>query len=268
MTTIGPDGLVERLAALVPDGAAVGIGGSGLSRKPMALVRALIATGRRNLRVVVFLGSVDVELLLGADGVSVAELHTAGVSLDAFGLAPRYRAARQAGDGVVVPWSEGTLHAALEAAARGLPSVPTVTSAEADLVAVNPWLRPVPDPFDGTTVVQVRAFPLDVALIHADGVGPDGDVHVEGDLGIDDVLVRSAAHVVVSVERSVGSDVPRTAAAISRVWIDDVVELPGGSWPTGLLPGVPQDDDALARYAASKGSDLDALLTRDDDVER
>jgi glutaconate CoA-transferase, subunit A len=264
MTTIDRGQLVEHLAALVPDGAVVGIGGSGLSRKPMTLVRALAATGRRDLRIVVFLGSVDVEVLLGSEVLSVSELHTAGVALDAFGLAPRYRAARQSGDGVVVPWSEGTLHAALEASARGIPSVPTVTSPDADLVAVNPWLRVVVDPFVGTSVVQVRAFPLDVALIHAHAVGPDGDIHIEGDLGIDDVLVRAAAHVVVSTETTLGADAPRRDAAISRVWVDDVVELPGGSWPTGTLPDVRQDDAPIARYAASKGSDVAALLVRDD----
>lgn len=259
MAPIRPDMLVEHLMEIVPDGACVAIGGNGLIRKPMALVRALVATGRRGLRIVVFLGSVDVEVLLGSDGVEVAEVHTAGVSLDAFGLAPRYRAARESADSPVVPWSEGSLHAALEASARGLPSMPTVTSPEASIVAVNPWLRVVNDPFDGVPIVQVRAMPIDLALIHGYAIGPDGDIHVNGDLGIDDVLVRAADRVLASVETS-RADLPRKSAAFSRVWIDDVVELPGGSWPTGVLPDVAQDDDTIARYAASKGSDLDALV--------
>jgi hypothetical protein len=82
------------------------------------------------------------------------------------------------------------------------------------------------------------------------------------------VLVRAAGRVIVSVEESVREDLSRRDAAISRIWVDDVVEWTGGSWPTGLLPDVTQDSEALARYAASKGSDLDALLRRTGDDER
>ncbi|MGA8722703.1 MAG: CoA transferase, partial [Solirubrobacteraceae bacterium] len=55
---------LEELAGEIPDGSTVGFGGAGLQRKPMAAARALAAAGRRNLIVVSFLGSLDVELLL------------------------------------------------------------------------------------------------------------------------------------------------------------------------------------------------------------
>ena len=40
---------LEEAAALVPDGASVGIGGSTLSRTPMAMIWALIRAGRKDL---------------------------------------------------------------------------------------------------------------------------------------------------------------------------------------------------------------------------
>ena len=40
---------LDEAAALVPDGASVGIGGSTLSRTPMAMVWALIRAGRKDL---------------------------------------------------------------------------------------------------------------------------------------------------------------------------------------------------------------------------
>src|SRR5437867_9786166 len=40
---------LEEAAALVPDGASVGIGGSTLSRTPTAMIWALIRAGRKNL---------------------------------------------------------------------------------------------------------------------------------------------------------------------------------------------------------------------------
>ncbi len=107
--------------ARVPDGALVALGGIGTSRKPMALIRALVEAGVRDLRVVSALGSVDVDYLIAAG--CVAEVHTAGVAIDGVGMAPRYRSARQSGTVRVVEWSEGSLHAALDAAARGLPSL-------------------------------------------------------------------------------------------------------------------------------------------------
>ena len=57
----------DQLADEIDDGAVIGLGGAGLQRKPMAALAALVAAGRRDLRVVSFLGSLDVELLLAAD---------------------------------------------------------------------------------------------------------------------------------------------------------------------------------------------------------
>ena len=40
---------LEQLAAEIPDGATIALGGAGLQRKPMAAVRGLIEAGRREL---------------------------------------------------------------------------------------------------------------------------------------------------------------------------------------------------------------------------
>ncbi len=119
----------------VPDGSLIAIGGVGTSRKPMSLVRALVAAGVRELRVVSVLGSVDVDLLIAAG--CVAEVHTAGVAIDGVGMAPRYRQARQSGEVRVVEWSEGSLYAAFDASARGLPSLACSMSPDSDVVANN-----------------------------------------------------------------------------------------------------------------------------------
>src|SRR5262249_15052367 len=113
------DGLLEALGP-VPAGSTVAVGGAGLVRKPMGLRRAPAASGGRDLVLVSVLGSAGVELLLAAG--CVAELPSAGVSLDAVGLAPRYRAARERGDVRFVEWSEGALLAALDAASLDLDS--------------------------------------------------------------------------------------------------------------------------------------------------
>lgn len=246
---------LAHAASLVPDGATVAIGGAGLFRKPMALLHALVDAGVRDLVVVSFLGSVDVELLLSA-GV-VAELHTAGVSLEAAGLAPAYRTARETGAPRVVEWSEGSLHAALEATTRGLPSLACGTAPESDVVARNPHLRVVPDAFTGKPVVVARALPVDVALLHVPGADDAGNLFVDGDPGIDGTLARAAGTVIASFEQR--RKAPASQAVVSRIWVDAVVEAPGGAWPTGCHPAGAGDPGAVRRWARAEQRTPDLL---------
>ena len=72
---------LEAAAALVPDGASVGIGGSTLSRTPMAMVWALIRAGRRDLVCARGISSSEGEqqLALGrADAAGANEVPAAG----------------------------------------------------------------------------------------------------------------------------------------------------------------------------------------------
>jgi glutaconate CoA-transferase subunit A len=249
-----PDELtLEQVAESIPSGATVALGGLRLSRRPMALARALVHAGRRDLKVVTFLGSLDVELLLAAG--AVAELHAAAVSLDAAGLAPCYRMARQDATIPFHEWSEGLLLTSLEASARGVPSCPAWMGLGSDLPSVNPWLREGSDPFTGTPVMNVRALDIDVALLHAPRADPAGNLYVESDLGPDGLLARAARRTVVSVERRVGDD-PRHAA-VSRIWIDGIVTAPRGAWPCGCHPDYAADLDVARRWAA--GPDPEVL---------
>ncbi len=231
--------LRQTLAAAIPDGALVACGGGELQRKPMAAVRELAALGRRDLRVATMLGSADVEVLLGSG--AVAEVHSAGVALE--GLAPRWREARQTGSPRVLEWSEGSFVAALQAAVLGLDSLPWPAGLGTDLPRVNPWLKEASDPHTGAPVLAVRALVPDVALLHVPGVDADGNAHVEDDLVADALLARAARRVIVTYERRVDAD--PALAAISRLWIDDLVEAPGGARPTGCRPDYAHDGEEL-----------------------
>jgi len=237
------------VAESIPNGATVGLGGSGLQRKPMELARALARAGRRDLRVVSFLGSLDVELLLAAG--CVAELHSAGVALDGAGLAPRFRGARQDGSVRFVEWSEGTLLCALDAAARGVPSLPTWSALGSDLPKLNDGVREGRDPFTDEPVSNVRALPLDTALLHVAAVDERGNAYVDGDLAADGLLARAARRTVVSHEGLRAPDPQR--AALSRIWVDALVESPRGALPTGCHPAYGADLDAVMRWARMGG---------------
>jgi glutaconate CoA-transferase subunit A len=247
--------LETTIGELVSDGATVAIAGVGLNRKPMSLVRALVATGARDLVIVSVLGSVDVEFLLSA-GV-VGELHTAGTSLDGLGLAPRYRKARQDASPCVVEWSEGSLVTALEAAARGLDSMPCSTSPASEIVELNPNLRVEPDPFTGAPTTVVRALRPDLALLQGSCVDEAGNVHIDGDPSIENLMARASRVVMATVL----SQEPRRerAASISRVWLDHVRVDRASAWPTMCAPDVDLDRDAIMAWLVSKGQDLTGL---------
>lgn len=237
---------LDDAVAAVGDGATVALGGVRLHRRPLALTRALAEAGRRDLRVIAFLGSLDVEILLAAG--CIAELHSPGVSLDAAGLAPRYRAARQAGEPRFVEWSEGLMLTAIEAATRGVPSVPAWMGLGTDLPRLNPWLREGTDPFEGTPVMHVRALDIDVALLHVPAADQHGNVYVDGDLGADGLLARAARRTFASYEELRPADPLR--AAISRLWIEGTIEAPRGAWPCGCHPHYAPDLDAVREAAA------------------
>lgn len=248
---------LEQIAADIPDGAIVGLGGAGLQRKPMAAARALAAAGRRDLTLVSVLGSLDVELLLAAG--CVGTLHSAGVALDAAGLAPRFRSGREDQTIDFVEWSEGTLLCALQATARGVPSLPTWTAMDTDLPVVNPNVREAADPFTGERLTQVRALALDVAILHVPAVDSRGNTYVAGDFAMDGALARAADRVYVCYEQTVTDD-PRRAV-LSRIWVDGTASAPGGAWPTGCHPHYGADLNVVSRWAAAGASAGVELLT-------
>ena len=245
-----------ELLGHIDDGALIGIGGAGLQRKPMSLVRALATSGAKDLRIVSYLGSVDVDYLI-ASGV-VAEVHSAGVSLDGFGLAPAFRNARQTGAITFVEWSEGSLAAALEAATLGLGSMPAVTDPRSDVMAVNPHLTVAADPFTGDDVVFAEALHLDLTLLHLSGVDEAGNGYIAGDTGADDLLVRASRRVVATADAAVEADPP--AAAIPRIWLTGIAVDDRGSWPTGSHPKRLVDVPGFGAWAASKGDDPSLLV--------
>jgi len=57
---------LDQLSEFVPDGSLVGLGGAWLSNHPMSAVRQLVRDGRTGLHVAETMGSMDIDLLVGA----------------------------------------------------------------------------------------------------------------------------------------------------------------------------------------------------------
>lgn len=249
---------LEQLPALVADGACLGLGGSLLSRKPLAAVRALIAAGRRDLDLVTFTGSLDVELLVQAG--AVRSVRSSAVSLGPAGPARAFAAAVEAGEVEDLELSEWMLLGGLRAAAGGMPFLATRAGLGSDLVAAR-GLREVTDPYTGERLLAVPALVPDIAIIHAWRADRHGNVQLPWPpdhlADVDLLLARAARTVVVTVERVVESDVLTAISertALFSFEVDAVVEAPRGAVPSGSPPDYAADEAAVASVLSRKMS--------------
>lgn len=230
------------------DGMRLGIGGFGLDRKPMSLVRTIARSGVRDLTVETYAGGFDIEMLVAADKLRcVASCH---VGLDHFGLAPAFRAARQAGTLAHEEWSELTQLVAWRAAAEGVGFATTRLDRRSELLRVNPNIRVAPSVFGGEEVV-VKAPVIDVAILHAEAVHPDGWALTAGDRYLDVLLARAAKTVIVSAERLIDEvelEARHRDVHLLASYVDAIVVAPRAALPGSCIPEYLIDLSAVRAY--------------------
>lgn len=243
------------VAEHVPDGASVGLGGLHFHNMPMALVRELIRQQKRISHLVPGLdGSLSADQLIGAG--LVAEVQVAYLGLEVHGLAPRFRAAAEAGAVRVRDCDEGGLALALRAGAAGQPfaalpagffpadpELPTVPSVNRD------DYRELTDPFSGETHTVVRAVAPDVALLHCQAVDARGNCGFLGGEFLDLELARAARVCVVEAERQYEELPPACRAALPGYAVDAYCVVPGGAHPGSSHGLYREDEEHLRRYA-------------------
>lgn len=242
---------LAKAITAVNSGSSVAFGGGGIQRKPMAAARALAATDVANLTIVAMLGGPEVDLLIGAG--KVRELQFAFMGFDAFGLAPHFRKAREAGNILAVEYSEATIIAAFEAAAKNLPFLPTRFGLDTNILTTptSPF-RKTTCPFSGEELLAVPALRPDIAFIHANIADRHGNAVIIGDGYADPLLIQAAKTVFVTAERIV-NEIPDDAITagstfLSRLWIDGVIERPRGAGMTALYPDYRFDLPRLLEY--------------------
>jgi glutaconate CoA-transferase subunit A len=89
-------------------------------------------------------------------------------------------------------------------------------------------------PFTGEQLAAVPALRPDVGIIHAQRADREGNILIEGIIGVQKEVVLASAHTVVTVEEVV-DDLRASGpnAAILPNWtVSAVVEVPGGARPS------------------------------------
>ncbi len=245
--------------ALIDDGALVGSGGSLLKRKPVAFLAALAAAGRRDLRLVSFLASLDAELL-AAYGC-VRELHCGYIGFEQLGFAPAVDAATVAETITRVDYSEMIFAAGLRASLSGLPFLPTRSGVGSDVIAeLN--VRTVTCPYTGTELLAAPAIRPDVTVLHAEAADREGNVlgpvHADFLFDMDANLARASERTVVCVERIAEREEVTAANRRTLLFgfeVDAVVLLPDGARPSALPGCYDADLGAITRYLSAARAD-------------
>jgi len=224
---------LAEAAALVPDGVTVGIGGSTLSRTPMAMIWALIRAGRRNLCCARSIVSSEGELLF-ASGTSqhiVTSWFSQGI---VWGVSRVMRLYTESNRARFEEWSHMAVGLRFRAGAMGIPFLPMRSMLGSDLVGQLTDIRQIDCPFTGEKLVLVPALNPDIGLIHVQRCDAYGNAQIDGLPFMDIDLALAANRVILTTERVVSNDQIRRMpdrTKISFLAVDAVVEVPFGSAP-------------------------------------
>jgi glutaconate CoA-transferase, subunit A len=224
---------LEEATALVPDGASVGIGGSTLSRTPMAMIWALIRAGRKDLFCSRSITSCEGELLF-ASGTSRHILTSWFSQGIVWGVSRIMRSYTETGRARFEEWSHMAVGLRFRAGAMGVPFLPMRSMMGSDVLGQLPDTRQIDCPFTGEKLVLVPALNPDVALIHVQRCDAYGNAQIDGLPFMDVDLAMAANRVILTTERIVSNDQIRRAPDQTKIpfmAVDAVVDAPFGSAP-------------------------------------
>ncbi len=273
---------IDALVADLADGAVVAAM-KDTSGAPMALARALIRKGVRNLHLVNMpTGGLFADVLIGAGCVATVE--GGGVSLGEYGQAPCFVRAVKSGAVRPLDTTCPAVYAALQAGEKGNPFMPLrgligsdILTHRSDYRVIDNPLAPdgLRDPADRAMrdpIVLIPAIRPDLALIHAPMADRAGNLWIGRDHELR-ILAHAARRTVATVEQiaegDLNADPLRAAGVIAALYIDAVGHAPGGALPCGMPGLYDEDSAAMAAYARAAATQegfraaLDAFLAGD-----
>lgn len=219
---------------------------------PCALARALVRTGKRDLRLLgVPVSGYATDLLIGAD--CVASVETSAVTLGEAGTAPRFTAALAAGRITVRDATCPAIHTMLQAAEKGVPFMPLRGIIGSDILGHRPDWKVIDNPFDDTAdpLVLLPALSPDIAVFHAAMADANGNVWVGRRRELA-TIAHASKRVLATVERITQTDLlsdERLApGTISATYVEAVAVAERGAWPLALLDEYSADAAHLAEY--------------------
>ncbi len=238
---------ITKLAESIPGGVALGIGGVHFSRVPIALIEALLSSGKRDFTFISWGGGVPLEMFL--DAGAVRKLVFAFSSLDVFGLAPRFRKALEENRIEVEEWTALAMIQGLHAAWMRLPEMPFQVPFGSDLMTRGDFWRIEEAP--PGSVAYARALAIDSLLLHVQRADRAGNIEMEGARGLDISMAGAAKEIFVTVEEIVETGKlgeAKNSIVLPKEFVTAIARVPFGAYPTSCLPFYTTDYRQLQHF--------------------
>ena len=248
------DDLVNR----IPDGCLLAVpkDESGVA---MEATRAIVRRGIKNLHLLcVPTSGLQADLLIGAGCIATVEC--GAVTMDEFGLAPRFRDAVENSKIRIIDSTCPAIYAALQAAEKGSPFMSLRGILGSDVEAHRKDWRVIDNPFSEAAdpVLLIPAIKPDIALFHARLGDALGNVWVGNKRELV-IMAHAAATALVTVEEIFDGDLVAderyAAGTIAALYVNAVAPAENGSWPLGLAGRHKADSGHLKHYASIAKSD-------------
>jgi len=211
----------------------VGVGGSTMSRTPMAMIWELVRQRKRNLSISRCIVSTDGDVVFGS-GISdhvVTSWFAQGIL---WGLSKVMRHHIESGAKRFEEWSHMAMGMRFRAGGMGVPFLPIRAMLGSDVGRQRPEALEIDCPFTGEKLLLVPALNPDVALIHVQRCDPYGNAQIDGLQFMDIDLALAATRVILTTERIVSNAQIRRAPDHTKIpffCVDAVVEVPYGAAP-------------------------------------
>lgn len=263
----------EAIAELVPDGASVAMGCQMEQMIPFAAGHEIMRQKKRGLTLIGPISDVLFDQMIGAG--CAERVIAAWVGNVMMGSAYNFRRAAESGAIEVVNMTNFSVALALQAAAMGVPFLPTWTALGSDVARGNAFFAEIDDPFEGRPEARgarrektqsqrqrpgaaaspklhaVRALAPDVTIVHVQRADEQGNAHCWGNFGVMVEAVRAAKRVIVCAEEIaaaevIASDPNRTV--IPGFLVSAVVEAKYGGHPSPVQGYYARDDAYFRQY--------------------
>jgi glutaconate CoA-transferase subunit A len=225
---------LEEAAQLVKDGESVGVGGSVISRTPMAMLWQLIRDGRKDLVISRSMMSTDGDWIL-ASGLTRHIITSWCAQGIMWGLSKVARHHFESKAAVYEEWSHLAMGMRFKAGSMALPFMPMRPLLGSDLLELQrSRTRQYDCPFTGERLVLVPALNPTTAIIHVQRCDQYGNAQIDGLPFMDPELALAADRVIITTERIVSSEQIRRSPDQTKIpflCVDAVVEVPYGSAP-------------------------------------
>lgn len=228
------------------------VAGDQLFDAPMALIRAAMRAGAKDLKLIPTVATgIAFDLLIAAGRVDT--IYLSYVGFEGLGLAPAFRRAGEKKTINIVEGDEPFVVLGTRAAASGLPfiAVPRHVYGATDIPKLNPHIHRIKDPYTGEEVYTIPPLKADVCIIHVQQADEYGNAQCWGGNRQEPDKAKASDLVIVSTEELVSVDETKKhpdKTTLPGYMVDAVVHVPFGAHPTGSSHCYTYDEEHMRMY--------------------